>query len=111
MMPTAYANSEGDEMKSTLDKLEGLARKLNIEIPAEKVQSAFDKVYKGIQKSATIKGFRKGKAPLAKIRSLYSEQVRKDVINDLISESYQNALDHHKLEPVGYPRIHFDDFV
>lgn len=98
-------------MKSTLDKLEGLYRKLNIEVPADMVQSAFDKVYKGIQKNATVKGFRKGKAPMQTIKSIYNDRVKNDVINDLISENYQSALDKHSLEPVGYPKIHFESFV
>lgn len=98
-------------MKSTVNKLEGLTRKLAIEVPADRVQSAFDKVYKGIQKNATVKGFRKGKAPLATIKSIYSDRVRQDVLNDLISESYQSALDEHSLEPVGYPKIHFEQFI
>src|SRR5580700_10761291 len=94
-------------MKSTLDKLDGLSRKLNIEIPVEKVQEAFEKVYKGIQKNATIKGFRKGKAPLATIRSIYSDRVKSDVVQDLIQDSYQAALEEHRLDPVGFPRIAF----
>lgn len=98
-------------MKSTVDKVDGLLRKLNIEVPAEKVQSSFDRVYKDIQKNATIKGFRKGKAPLATIKSIYEERVKQDVLNDIISESYQHALDTHSLEPIGYPKIHFDKFA
>jgi trigger factor len=94
-------------MKSTVDKLDGLSRKLNVEIPAEKVQQAFDKVYKAIQKKANIKGFRQGKAPIATIKSIYGEQVKNDVLNDLIGEHYQTALEEHKLEPVGYPKVSF----
>ena len=95
-------------MRSSIDKLEGLSRKLKVEIPAETVQQAFDKIYKGIQKDATVKGFRKGKAPLATIRSIYADKVRGDVVNDLINESYGNALAEHKMEPVGYPKISFN---
>ncbi|MBX3020709.1 MAG: trigger factor [Bdellovibrionales bacterium] len=98
-------------MKSTVDKLEGLSRKINVQIPAEKVQQAFDKVYKAIQKKANIKGFRQGKAPIATIKSMYAEQVKSDVMNDLINESYQNALDEHKLEPVGYPKVSFEPIM
>jgi trigger factor len=94
-------------MKSTLDKLDGLSRKLNIEIPAEKVQEAFEKVYKGIQKNATVKGFRKGKAPIATIRTIYSDRVKSDVVQDLIQDSYQAALEEHSLDPVGFPKIAF----
>ena len=94
-------------MKSTLDKLDGLSRKLNIEIPAEKVQEAFEKVYKGIQKNATVKGFRKGKAPIASIKAAYSDRVKNDVVQDLIQESYQAALEEHSLDPVGFPKVAF----
>jgi trigger factor len=96
-------------MKSTVDKLDGLSRKLNIEIPAEKVHQAFDRVYKAIQKKANIKGFRQGKAPMNVIKSMYGDQVKSDVVNDLINEGYQAALDEHKLEPVGYPKVSFEN--
>lgn len=98
-------------MKSTVDRGEGLSRKLNVEIPVEKVQEAFDKVYKAIQKKANIKGFRQGKAPLKAIKSMYGEQVKNDVLNDLINEGYQNALEKHKLDPVGYPKVSFEPLL
>src|SRR5580700_10553115 len=98
-------------MKSSVDKLEGLSRKINVEVPADKVQQAFDKVYKAIQKKANIKGFRQGKAPIATIKTVYGEQVKSDVVNELINEGYQNGLDEHKLEPVGYPKVSFSPIV
>ena len=60
-------------MKSSLDKLDGLQRRLKIEVPAETVKGAFDKIYKNFQKQATLKGFRKGKAPLQTIKSVYAK--------------------------------------
>ncbi len=95
-------------MKSTVDKLDGLARKITVEIPAERVQKAFDKVYKALQKKANIKGFRQGKAPLATIKATYGDQVKGDVINDLINDGYGQALQEHGLEPVGYPQVSFE---
>lgn len=98
-------------MKSTVDKLEGLSRKINVQIPAEKVQQAFEKVYKAIQKKANIKGFRQGKAPIATIKTIYGEQVKSDVLNDLINEAYSAVLDEHRLEPVGNPKISFQPIM
>lgn len=94
-------------MKSTVEKLDGLSRKITVEVPAEKVQQAFERVYKAIQKKANIKGFRPGKAPISAIKSTYGDNVKSDVINDLINEAYSNALDEQKLEPVGYPKVNF----
>lgn len=95
-------------MKTSVDKLDGLARKLTIEIPQNRVDEAFDEVYKGIQKSATIKGFRKGKAPLDALRKLYADRVKQDVLERLVSEGYQSALSEHEMVPVSQPNIQFD---
>lgn len=94
-------------MKATVDKLDGLSRKLNVEVPTEKVNNAFGKVYKVLQKNANIKGFRKGKAPLDIIRSLYHDRVQSDVAQELIQNHYTEALDEHSLNPIGYPQISF----
>jgi trigger factor len=95
-------------MKTSLEKTQGLGRKLTIEVPAEIVSSSFDRAYKGIQKNANIKGFRKGKAPLSMIKNMYADSVKREVLEDLISLSYQNALNEHSLHPVSEPRVNFD---
>ncbi|UOF00557.1 trigger factor [Bdellovibrio reynosensis] len=96
-------------MKSNVEKVSNLSRKLNVEIPAAAVQSAFQKIFTGIQKDVTIKGFRKGKAPLATVKSLYGDRVKQDVVQDLIQKHYAEALTEHKLEPISYPEFEFAD--
>lgn len=96
-------------MKSNVEKVSNLSRKLNIEVPAASVQTAFQKIFNGIQKEVTIKGFRKGKAPLATIKSLYADRVKQDVVQDLIQKHYSEALNEHKLEPISYPEFEFAD--
>ncbi|XGC80718.1 trigger factor [Bdellovibrio bacteriovorus] len=96
-------------MKSNVEKVSNLSRKLNVEIPAAVVQSAFQKIFNGIQKDVTIKGFRKGKAPLATVKNLYGDRVKQDVVQDLIQKHYAEALTEHKLEPISYPEFEFAD--
>lgn len=96
-------------MKSNVEKVTGLSRKLNIEIPAQMVNEAFKKVFEGIQKEVTIKGFRKGKAPLSTVKSMYLDRVRQDVAQDLITKHYAKALSEHKLDPINYPEFEFED--
>lgn len=96
-------------MKSNLEKVSNLSRKLKVEIPAATVQSAFQKVFNGIQRDVTIKGFRKGKAPISTIKSLYGDRVKQDVVQDLIQKHYPIALDEHKIEPISYPEFEFAD--
>ncbi|MEZ0392970.1 MAG: trigger factor [Pseudobdellovibrionaceae bacterium] len=95
-------------MKSTVEKVSSLQRRLNVEVPAQTVNTAYDQMLKGIQKQAAIKGFRQGKAPLATIKSLYGDRVKQDVIQNLIQKHYFEALREHQLDPVSYPEFEFD---
>ncbi len=96
-------------MKSTVEKVSNLQRKLNIEVPGEIVQSTFEKYYKGIQKDAHLKGFRKGRAPIDKIRAMYVDRVKQDVAQELIQRAYIEALREHSLVPISYPDIEYDN--
>lgn len=95
-------------MKSSLETVSTLERKLNIEVPASEVQAAFEKAFQSIQKHVTIKGFRQGKAPMTMVRSMYRERVQQDVIQDVIQTHYAGALKEHSLDPISYPTIEFD---
>lgn len=95
-------------MKTSIEKVSNLERKMNIQVPAAVVQTAFDKVFQGLQKDANLKGFRKGKAPLTMIKSMYGHQVKQDVAQELIQQHYYKAIIEHKLEPISWPHFEFD---
>lgn len=96
-------------MKAQIQVTEGLQRKLNVEIPADAVKSAFNKVYGDIQKQVEIKGFRKGKAPIATIKTMYKDKVSGDVAQDLISSHYPLAIREQNIDPINYPEFEFED--
>lgn len=98
-------------VKSNVEKLSTLQLKLNVEIPSEIVEQTFNRIFSDIQREVTIKGFRKGKAPLAQIKSLYGDRVKQDVVQDLIQKHYPWALNQHKLDPVSYPEFEFGEPV
>lgn len=96
-------------MKAQIQVTEGLQRKLNVEVPADAVKSAFSKVYGDIQKQVEIKGFRKGKAPISTIKTMYKDRVSGDVAQDLISAHYPLAIKEQNIDPINYPEFEFDD--
>ena len=96
-------------MKAQIQITEGLQRKLNVEIPADSVKSAFNKVYNDIQKQVEIKGFRKGKAPISTIKNMYKDRVQGDVAQDLISSHYPLAIKEQNINPINYPEFEFED--
>lgn len=95
-------------MKSNVENLTGLFKKLNVEIPPESVKAEFSKAYGELQKQTALKGFRKGKAPIEKIKQMYSESIGQEVARNLVQTSYFKAVHDLKLDPVSYPQFKFE---
>lgn len=96
-------------MKTQLEKVSELKRKLSVEIPAEVVKTTFERYFKNVQKDANIKGFRKGKAPLQTIKSVYGDKIRYEVANELLQMGFSKGLKEHSLTPVNYPHFEFEE--
>ncbi len=82
---------------------EGLKRELNIELPVEVVNEAYEQVYNEYRRKAKIKGFRPGKVPVKVVRSHFKNEATADVVDNLIGKYFGEALEEKKLEPIGKP--------
>jgi trigger factor len=96
-------------MQVHVESLSKIRKKINFEIPADRVDVEIDKVYEEIRKRANIKGFRKGKAPMSYIQKNFSEMMQQDVLKNLFGETYFKALHDEKLYPVDHPTIESDE--
>jgi trigger factor len=92
-------------MQVSLTATGGLERRLEVAIPASQVDGEVAQRLNKISRTARLKGFRPGKAPLAVIRQQYGDQVHGEVINDLMRASFSEAVQREKLNPAGGPRI------
>jgi trigger factor len=92
-------------MQVQLTATGGLERRLEVAIPASQVDGEVTQRLNKISRTARLKGFRPGKAPIAVIRQQYGEQVHGEVINDLMRASFSEAVAREKLNPAGGPRI------
>src|SRR5690349_20480473 len=92
-------------MQVSLTATGGLERRLEVAIPAAQVDGEVSQRLNKISRTARLKGFRPGKAPLAVIRQQYGDQVHGEVINDLMRTSFSEAVQREKLNPAGGPRI------
>jgi trigger factor len=80
-------------------------REIELEIPAENVQKAEDKVARDIARVARVPGFRPGKAPVTLIRRRFADDIRGEVMQSLVPEYLEKALDEKKLVPVTRPEV------
>jgi trigger factor len=79
---------------------------LIIEISAEDFNKAVLNAYKKEKNQIQIKGFRKGKAPMAVIERYYGEEVFFDTaLNDILPDEMAAALEETKLELVDRPQV------
>jgi len=92
-------------MKSVVEDLSTVKKKLTIEIATDTVAKEMDKALSDVAKKARIPGFRPGKAPKNIVEKHYGEEVRSEVLHRMVSDSYLQALQEHKLSPVEVPRI------
>jgi len=80
-------------------------REIELEIPAENVQKATEKVARDIARIARIPGFRPGKAPVTLVRRRFAEDIQGEVVQSLVPEYLEKALDEKKLVPVTRPEV------
>jgi trigger factor len=85
-------------------------RELELEIPAEDVTKAMDKVTKEFARLANVPGFRKGKAPLTLIRKRFADDIKGEVLQSLVPEKLEKAVNEQKLQPVSQPSVEKLDF-
>jgi trigger factor len=92
-------------MQVSLTATSGLERRLEVAVPATEVSTEVEQRLKNISRTARLKGFRPGKAPITVVRKQFGEQVHAEVIQDLMRSSFAQALSQEKLTPAGGPRI------
>ena len=80
-------------------------RELELEIPAEEVSKASEKVAKEFAKMARVPGFRPGKAPISLIKRRFAEDIKGEVLQNLVPETVEKALAEQKLTPVSQPQV------
>ena len=92
-------------MQVSLETTSGLERRMKVQVPAERVEREVEDRLKSLSKRAKIDGFRPGKAPFSVLKQRFGDQVRSEVVTELLQSSFNEALAQKKLNPAGGPRI------
>jgi len=82
-----------------------LMREIGVEVDADTVSKAFQRVVKKYQKLARIPGFRVGKVPETVIKNRFGKEVRQEVLDELVSERFREAIVAQKINPVSEPQL------
>lgn len=90
-------------MQVTVEQKEGLQRTVKVEIPADRIDDAVSERLQRLQRSVRLDGFRPGKVPARVVRDRFGNQVRQEVLGELIQSTFQEAVQQEELQPAGQP--------
>lgn len=79
-------------MKVTVEDVSPVQKRMKVELPVETVSRAFGDVYNEYRKQASVRGFRKGKAPNTILAREYGPQIKGDVLERLIQQTISDAI-------------------
>ena len=99
-------------MQVSVENIGSLERKVHVEVPETRVASEISSRLQNMTKTTKVEGFRPGKVPLKVIDNRYGDQVRKEVIGELVRQTLFEAINQENLKPAGQPLIeNIDDTV
>jgi len=92
-------------MEFKVEELEGVRRKLDIEIPGDVVAQRVDRAYKEINKQVKMPGFRSGKIPKDVLEKQVPLESMSELWQGLMQEYYDKAIMETGMVPAGPPEI------
>lgn len=93
------------EMKIKITDVDSCTKKLEIELPYAEYQKKLESAYRTLNRKVKVSGFRQGKTPLKILESYYRDRVETDVLQQLVPDTYQEAVQQNDLNAVGQPRL------
>ncbi len=92
-------------MQFSIETLGPLQRRITVDLPEDRISGEIQGRLKELAQRAQIPGFRRGKAPLQIVARRYGPQVREEVISDVVSRSFREAVQKEQLRVAGDPVV------
>ena len=96
-------------MKTEIKDISPTRKELKVEIDAESVKNTYNKVSQKYARAVTVPGFRKGYAPMDIVRMRYKDDIKNEVLRELLPDKVTEAIQENNLSPLGEPELHLED--
>jgi len=80
-------------------------REIAVEVPADIVSRETEVVIQKFQRMAKLPGFRKGKVPPSVVRQRFAEDIKTEVVEQLVPKYFRQETERQGLHPVSQPRV------
>lgn len=92
-------------MQVSVETTQGLERRMTVQVPSERVDQEVEKRLRDMRGNVRMDGFRPGKVPFKVVEKRYGSAVRGEVLNEVVQQTYAEALEQESLRPAGAPAI------
>ncbi|MEE9342882.1 MAG: trigger factor [Gammaproteobacteria bacterium] len=92
-------------MQVSVETTSNLGRRMTVQVPAEQVTQQVNDKLTQLAHTVKLDGFRPGKVPMSVVQKRFGEQAQEEVASNLITETYEKALQQENLQPAGTPTI------
>lgn len=92
-------------MEVSVENVGGLARRMTVQVPAERVDQEVQSRLRSMSQTVRLDGFRPGKVPLKVVEQKFGKQVRMEVIDKVMNVTMQEAFSQNSIRPAGAPSI------
>lgn len=92
-------------MQVSVEKTGDLERRMTVQVPADDIESQVAGRLNQLRGQVRLKGFRPGKVPMNVLRQRYGQQVRDEVLGELMQQRLQQAIGEQALRVAGVTRL------
>jgi trigger factor len=92
-------------MKIQVETLSPVEKKVTVEVDPERVAKEFDRAYAALGRRVKLRGFRQGKVPRTVLERTFRDQVEGDVVQRLVSETFEVAVREQEIDAVAPPHV------
>ncbi len=96
-------------MKTELKEISPTRKQIDVVIEPEAVRAVYDRITDQYTKGANVPGFRPGHAPRGVVRTRFKDQIRTELLRELLPDAVQKAVEEHKLAPLGEPELDLEN--
>ncbi len=92
-------------MQVSIETINPVERRMTIGVPKDRFEPEIQTRLHKLTRTARVNGFRPGKIPLRVVEQKFGDQVRSEVLSELLQTSFQDALQQESLRPVSTPNF------
>ncbi|MFQ5532214.1 MAG: trigger factor [Candidatus Methylomirabilales bacterium] len=92
-------------MKVNVEELSGSKRALLVEVSPEVVRPTVEGVCRKLGQRVSVPGFRRGKVPRDVLERRFKDEIREEVLQEIIPTTYRQAVEQSHLAPVDLPTV------